>query len=320
MAFDKAVVTGGAGFIGSHLTNYLVNKSIEVTVLDNFSTGTKSNLDESNPNLRIVKADVCDQKEIEPFIRQADVVFHLAAIVGVEIASKLPVEVLNYNIESIKSVIGASLDSNVKKIVFASSSEVYGNSMGHSAAALTEDLPLSPISPYGVSKIVGESYLKAYWEKHGLESSMIRFFNVYGPRQSTTPLSWVVPSFIFKAMQDEPIKVYGSGKQTRDFTYISDAVEGTYLAAEKGDGQATAYNICTNVETSLMELAELVCSTVGNGCKISNVEKRKFDISSRRGDFSKAQKELGYSPKVKLKDGLKQTVEYYKNLRSVAIV
>lgn len=318
MAFDRAVVTGGTGFIGSHLTDYLLNKNIEVTVLDNLSTGSKSNLDDSRNNLRIVKADVCDQKQIEPFIRQADVVFHLAAIVGVEIASNLPVEVLNSNIESIKSVIGASLDSNVKKIVFASSSEVYGNSMTGSAA-LTEDLPLSPISPYGVSKIVGESYLKAFWEKYGLGSSMIRFFNVYGPRQSTTPLSWVVPSFIFKAMRNEPIKIYGTGKQTRDFTYISDAVEGTYLVAEKGNGQATPYNICTNVETSLMDLAELVCSTVGNGCKISNVEKRKFDISSRRGDFSKAQKEVGYSPKVKLKEGLKQTVEYYKNLRPVAI-
>jgi UDP-glucose 4-epimerase len=311
MTFDRAVVAGGAGFIGSHLTDYLIEKNIQVTVLDNHSNGFKSNLDKSNTNLRIVKVDVCDQKQIEPFIRQADIVFDLAAIVGVETASSLPVEVLNTNIESIKSIIGASLDSNVKKIIFASSSEVYGNSM---ISPLTEDLPLSPISPYGVSKIVGESYLKAFWEKYGLESSIVRYFNVYGPRQSIKPLSWVVPSFIFKALHQEPLKIYGSGKQTRDYTYISDAVAGTYLVAERGMGQATPYNISTNIETSLMELAKLVCNTIGNGFnKISNAERRKFDITSRCGDYSKAQKEVGFLPKIELKEGLRRTVEYYQN-------
>jgi UDP-glucose 4-epimerase len=255
MRFDRAVVAGGAGFIGSHLTDYLIEKNIEVTVLDNLSNGSKSNLGKSHTNLRIVKADVCDQKQIEPFIRQADIVFDLAAIVGVVIASRLPVEVLNNNIESIKSIIGASLNSNVKKIVYASSSEVYGNSM---TSPLTEDLPLSPISQYGISKIVSESYLKAFWEKYGLESSIIRYFNVYGPRQSITPLSYVVPSFIYQALHQEPLKIYGSGKQTRDYTYISDAVEGTYLVAESGKGQATPYNISTNIETSLMDLAKVV--------------------------------------------------------------
>jgi UDP-glucose 4-epimerase len=317
MTFDKAVVAGGAGFIGSHLTDYLIEKNIEVTVLDNLSNGSKSKLDKSHTNLRIVKVDICDQNQIEPFIRQADIVFDLAAIVGVEIASKLPVEMLNTNIESIKSIIGASLNSNVKKIIFASSSEVYGDSM---TTPLTEDLPLSPISHYAVSKIVGESYLKAYWEKYGLESSIIRYFNVYGPRQSITPLSYVVPSFIYYALRQEPLKIYGSGKQTRDYTYISDAVEGTYLVAESGKGQATPYNISTNIETSLVDLAKIVCKTIGNECKISNVQKRKFDISRRCGDFSKAQKEVGYLPKIGLKEGLRRTVEYYRNLlRSMAL-
>jgi UDP-glucose 4-epimerase len=317
MTFNTAVVTGGAGFIGSHLTDYLLEKNIEVTVLDNLSNGSKSNLDKSNTNLRIVKVDVCDQKQIEPFIRQADIVFDLAAIVGVELATSHPVEVLNTNIESIKSILGASLDSNVRKIVFASSSEVYGNSM---TSPLTEDLPLSPISHYGISKIVGESYLKAFWEKYGLESSIIRYFNVYGPRQSTTPLSYVVPSFIYQALHQEPLKIYGSGKQTRDYTYISDAVEGTYLVAERGKGQATSYNISTNIETSLIDLAKFICDTIGNKCNISNVGERKFDISRRCGDFSKAQKEVGYLPKIELKEGLRRTVEYYRNLlRSMAI-
>jgi UDP-glucose 4-epimerase len=316
MTFDRAVVAGGAGFIGSHLTDYLLDKNIEVTVLDNFSTGSKSNLHNSHTNLKIVKVDVCDQKQIEPFIRQADIVFDLAAIVGVEIATTLPIEVLDNNIESTKSIIRSSLDSNVKKIIFASSSEVYGNSM---ISPLTEDLPLSPISHYGVSKIVGESYLKAFWEKYGLQSSIIRYFNVYGPRQSITPLSYVVPSFIHYALHQEPIRIYGSGQQTRDYTYITDAVEGTYLIAESGRGQATPYNISTNTETSLLELAKVVCKTVGNECKISNVEERKFDISRRCGDFSKAQKEVGYLAKIELKEGLRRTVEYYRNLMSVAI-
>ena len=316
MTFDRAVVAGGAGFIGSHLTDYLLDKNIEVTVLDNFSTGSKSNLRNSHSNLKIVNVDVCDQKQIEPFIRQADIVFDLAAIVGVEIATRLPVEVLDNNIESTKSIIRSSLDSNVKKIVFASSSEVYGNSM---ISPLTEDLPLSPISHYGISKIVGESYLKAFWEKYGLQSSIIRYFNVYGPRQSITPLSYVVPSFIHYALHQEPLKIYGSGQQTRDYTYITDAVEGTYRIAESGRGQATPYNISTNIETSLLELAEIVCKKVGNQCKISNIEERKFDISRRCGDFSKARKEVGYLAKIKLKEGLRRTVEYYRNLMPVAI-
>jgi UDP-glucose 4-epimerase len=309
--FDRAVVTGGAGFIGSALTDYLLERDVEVTVLDNFSLGSKSNLASSHKNLKVVNADVCNQKQIEPFIKQADIVFDFAAIVGVEIATKLPLEVLDTNIESARSVLQASLDSNVKKIVFTSSSEVYGNSM---ADSVTEDMPLSPISPYGVSKIVGENYLKAYWEKYGLKSSIVRYFNVYGPKQSTKPLSFVVPSFIYRALHHEPLKIYGSGGQTRDCTYISDAVEGTYQVAERGREEATPYNICTNVETSITDLAELVCSTIGNGCEISYTGRRTFDIARRRGDFSKAQKEVGYKPKVELKEGVRRTVEYYRNL------
>jgi UDP-glucose 4-epimerase len=311
MTFDKAVVTGGAGFIGSHLTDYLLENDIEVTVLDNFGASSKSNLIRPHKNLRIQKADVSDQKQIEPFIKQADIVFDLAAIVGVVVASSRPIEVLNTNIAAIKNIIESSLDSNVKKIVYASSSEVYGNGM---RSPVTEDLPLTPISPYGISKIVGETYLRAYWEKYGLQSSIVRYFNAYGPKQSVTPLSFVVPSFIYKALHHEPIQIYGSGQQTRDFTYISDTVEGTYLVAEKGKGDAAPYNICTGVETTLIDLARLVCSVIGNRCEISNVESRKFDITRRCGDFSKAHKEIGYSPKVELREGLRRTVEYYRNL------
>lgn len=308
MKLNRAVVTGGAGFIGSHLVEYLASKDIDVVVLDNFSTGSISNLNKRYKNLKTVKVDVCDEKRIKPHIKDADAVFHLAAMVGVVIATRHPLEVLENNIGSVKSILKQSLDSNVKKIVFASSSEVYGNKM---TEPLREDVELSPFSPYGLSKIVGENYLSAYWEKYGLKSSIVRYFNVYGPRQSTKLLSWVLPSFISRALNNRPLFVYGDGNQTRDFTYVSDAIEGTFAVAERGGSQASPYNICTGVETSINDLAKRVVSVVGNGSEILYKKKRKFEIDRRCGIYAKAQADVGYSPKIGLEEGLRRTISFY---------
>lgn len=307
--FKKAIVTGGAGFIGSHISKYLVSKGVDVIIIDNFSTGNKSNLSSILSKITLVKTNVLDNS-IDEYFEGVDVIFNCAAVVGVKLASSKPLEVLDQNIGGLRKILNLCRKNNALHI-FISSSEVYGNSLDMPVA---ENSPLIPISPYGVSKIVGETYCFAFKRKYGVNSIIVRLFNVYGPDQDIKGLSWVLPSFIIKLLQKKDIIIHGSGNQTRDFSFIDDTIKGIFLAATKGSF-GEAYNIGTGVETSIKDLAYLVTKIMKkSNSKLHFTRDRTFQISRRCANISKAKNELGYTPFTSLSEGISKTVSYFKKL------
>lgn len=309
----QVLVTGGAGFIGSHLVEQLLQKGAKVIILDDFSSGSYKNISHfvDNRNLTVEKGDVRDNHIVRKCMKDTNYVFHEAAIVGVLRALKDPVKVLEINIQGIRNILRASLDSDVESIIFASSSEVYGHT---EKIPNSESHPLSPISPYGVSKMVGESYCRAYYQMYGLKVTCVRYFNVFGPRQDYTSRSWVIPSFIINSLRGQPPEIHGDGHQTRDFTFVEDAVNGTILAAEKTIAMGEAINIGTGIETSINKLSEIILNLMGLGNKIkkSHVPARSIDIRRRCADIRRANKILGYKPTVNLENGLQKTIDFYK--------
>jgi len=312
---SKVIVTGGSGFIGSHLVDYLLHQDIDVVVFDNFSSGTEKNLmfARNSKQLCVVKMDLTKNKLNSRLFEDADIIFHLAASLGVKYATRHPSTVLMKNLIGVCRLFNICIRSGVKRLVFASSSEVYGNC---EQSPVSESFPLSPISSYGMSKMTGESLCKASYDEFGLQSCIIRYFNVYGPRQDTRTRSWVVPNFICNALLNKSIMIHGRGTQTRDFTYVDDAIKGTYLVSTRGIGNADAYNIGTGEETSINELAALVKEITAKEVPTRHTRDRKFQISRRCADISKASKKLGYFPEIDLRTGLEYSRKYYEGVLS----
>jgi len=307
---SRALVTGGAGFLGSNLVEYLTNRGLEVIVLDDLTTGSMENLRHvRRDRMRVVNIDVRKTGAILEYFQDVDVVFHLAALAGVKLATRSPLRTLDNNIQTTRSVLEACSSAGVQRLVFASSSEVYGET---STCPMNENVPLSPISSYGVSKITGEFYCMAFQKKYGIRVSIVRYFNVYGPRQSAKMKSWVVPAFISNVIEKRPLIVHGQGDQTRDFTYIDDAVKGTYLVGTRSYGHGEIFNIGTGIETSVLDLARLILSVTKSSNPIIHTRPRRFHISRRCADISKARSELGYSPSISLKSGVKRTYEFFR--------
>ena len=306
--FTNAIVTGGAGFIGSHLSKYLVSKGINVIVIDNFSTGNVLNLKSIRSKITLVDSDI-SSSSIDEYFQDTDVVFNCAAMVGVKLATSKPLEVLDQNISNVRNVLNLCRKNHTLHI-FISSSEVYGNSL---EMPVSENLPLVPVSPYGVSKIVGETYCSSFQSKFGINSIIVRLFNVYGPGQDTNGLSWVLPSFIIRLLENKKIIIHGSGNHTRDFTFINDAVNGIFLASTKGTF-GHAYNIGTGIETSIVDLGNLVSKKMNySKNKLQFTKNRTFQIYRRCANISKAKNDLGYIPSTSLSSGITKTISYFRN-------
>ncbi len=297
----KILITGGAGFIGSNLANTL-SENNEVTVFDNLSTGNKKNL---NNNISLIKADIKDYDELEKAIKGNDFVFHLAAKISVDESFKEPQETFEINTKGTYNILKASKDNNVKKVIFASSAAIYGDSL---ELPKKEDMKPEPKSPYAFSKLNSE-YLCKIFPKLGLKTTCLRFFNVYGPNQNlNSDYSAVIPIFINNALNNKDLVLYNSGKQTRDFIFVKDVVDACILMMKKGEG---TYNVCSGKEITIKELAGKIKKLTNSNSKIIEAPKKQGDIEKSRGDNSKLKK-FNWEQRVDMEDGLKKTVEYFK--------
>jgi UDP-glucose 4-epimerase len=309
----KVLVTGGAGFIGSHLVEKLLDMGAEVTVIDTMLCGNKIAHLQGRKNLSVHELDVNDVPSIKPLFKGRDMVFHLAAVVGVEETQDEPVNLLNVEVVGTSNVIALAAQNKVKRFIFASSSEVYGDSI----RPMVEEGPYNPKSTYALTKLVGEHFCAAYYQKFGLEYTALRYFNSYGPRQDER---FVLSRFVNRALDGKELYVYGDGQQTRDFTYVEDTIHMTLLAAIMNEGAGQVLNIGTGKAESIIELAEMVLTMLGlkGKIKVSFVDydkrrSREIEVFSRLANIDRAVKLLEYRPSTPLDEGIKKYVEWYSN-------
>jgi UDP-glucose 4-epimerase len=305
----KAVVTGGAGFIGSHLAEELLKRRYKVIILDDLSTGRRENIEPiiANSDVQFIEGSVTDLPLLNKLFQNVSYVFHLAAIPSVPRSIESPLASHNVNITGTLDVLLAAKDNKVKKVIYASSSAVYGDTP---TLSKREDMPPNPQSPYAVTKLAGEYYCHVFHQVYGLSTICLRYFNVYGLRQDpNSQYSAVIPRFIQRVLDNKPPVIFGDGEQTRDFTFVKDAVGATILAAES---DATGiFNIGTGERISINKLAALIINLIGNSVEPIHEELRFGDIRHSLADISKA-KQFGCNPKYDLEEGLRETIGSFK--------
>lgn len=306
------VVTGGAGFIGSHLVEELLRRGERVRVIDSLITGHRRNLAHLG-EVEFVEGDLADADLAARGIAGADYVLHQAAIPSVPRSVKDPITSNRANIDATLSVLVAARDAGVKRVVYAASSSAYGN-----AAALPkrEDMATGPLSPYALQKLVGEQYLQLFTALYGLETVSIRYFNVFGPRQDpSSPYSGVISLFITALLEGRGPTIYGDGGQTRDFTYVANVVDGVLKATQAAHASGEVINVATGGRISLNELFTTLKGIVGADVSPTYAEGRAGDVRDSQADIGKAQRLLGYTPVVDLAEGLRRTVDWYRQSR-----
>lgn len=303
MEFERILVTGGAGFIGSHLVDALIAEGYKVTILDNLSTGTLKNIEfhVSNGSARLVRGDVRNALEVKEAFSKVDGVFHLAAITSVPYSIKNPTETAEVNVQGTNNLLEASADSNVKRFVFVSSCAVYGESK---YLPIDENHPTDTRSPYAESKLEGEQDCTRFQEEYGLPTVILRLFNVYGPRQGTSEYSGVITRFLTRIRDGEAPIIFGDGRQTRDFAHISDVVQALLLSANNKDTAGQTFNIGFGKSTTINELCQLILKKMRVELKPLHREPRPGDIKRSWANITKAQRILGYMPRVLLERGL----------------
>lgn len=310
---SKFLITGGAGFLGSHMCDLLLTKGAKVVCLDNLSNGKKDNIKHnlSNPDFKFYKKDVNNLRQVKQvFLREKpEYVMHYAAMVGVKKTSENPLEVFKDK-EGIKNIAELSRQYKVKKILFTSSSEVYGEPL---KLPIAEDDTFNSKWPYGLVKILGEQYFKAYHEKYGIPVTIVRFFNVYGPRQDFGDSGFVVPVFLKRALERKPLEILGNGEQTRDFVYVKDNVRLSLKAFLNDRINGKPMNIGSGKSISIMDLANEVKKIIPKVAVVYKPIRRKGEIKYRTPDVSFMKRTFKDEPKVKLKDGLTKTLEYLMN-------
>ncbi len=302
----RVTVTGGAGFIGSHLVDRLLRDGQQVVVLDNFSTGSRDNLAAVRGQIELVEGDLRDPAAVARAVKGSEVVYHQAALAAVARSVEDPREVTEVNVTGTLHVLLAARDARVRRVVFASSSSVYGDTP---ALPKVETMPVAPRSPYAASKVAGEAYLSAFHGSYGLETVSLRYFNVYGPRQSTrSRYAAVVPLFVEAAEAGRAPVIHGDGLQTRDFTYIGDLVEALVLAATAAEAVKGPINLGAGERTSILELARLVAASVGFAGTPRHEPTRVGDVRDSLADIGRARSWLGWTPRTALAQGIAHLV------------
>lgn len=305
-------VTGGAGFIGSNLVEALVLRGDRVRVVDNLSTGHLENLDPVSAKVEFVNDDICDTGRMREVFSGVDVVFHEAAIPSVQKSILDPQRSNQANITGTLSVLVAARDAKVRRVIYAGSSSVYGDTPTLPKA---ESMPPHPISPYGIMKWVAELYAQQFTKLYGLETITLRYFNVFGPRQDpTSEYSGVLAKFITTMLSNEQPVIYGDGEQSRDFTYVQNVVHANLLAAETSKGIGEVINVAVGCRYSLNETLEILNRIFSGKVAARYEAPRSGDIKHSQADISKARSCLGYEPKFDFETGLRHTVEWYRSM------
>jgi UDP-glucose 4-epimerase len=299
------LVTGGAGFIGSHIVQALLKQGDKVRVLDNFSSGKRDNL--KGLDVEIIEGDLRDASQVAEAVRGMDIIFHEAAFVSVPESMEKPQECFDVNVTGTSILFEAARKAGVKRAVIASSAAVYGDS---TAMPLVEDTPLKQLSPYATSKRVDEKYAQLFTDYFGFEVAALRYFNVYGPRQRPDSMyAAAVPIFIRRMLDNKPITIYGDGGQSRDLVNVRDVVQANLLASQHPAAPGQIFNVCTGVETRLLDLLDILYELFPNAPKHIHAEPRAGDIYRSIGTPKKIMETLGFKPQVTLADGLYEAVE-----------
>jgi len=303
------LVTGGAGFIGSHLVSELVRKKQVVKVLDNFSTGKKRNLQEAGDRVEIINGDVRDSHVVREVTKGIDFVLHQAALPSVERSVKDPLTTNEVNLSGTLNLLEASKLNKVKVLVFASSSSVYGNTP---RLPKKEKMPSEPLSPYALSKLAAERYCQLFYELYGLNTVCLRYFNVFGPRQDPhSHYSAVIPRFILALVKGESPLIFGDGKQSRDFTYVDNVVKANLLACQSRAGWGQVVNIACGKRFSINRLFKELSRTLGNHQKPVYTKPRPGDVKHSLADITKSKKLLNYIVETDFRTGLRKTIDWF---------
>ncbi len=304
------LVTGGAGFIGSHLAEELLRRGHRVRVADSLITGKRSNLDHLS-SFEFLEGDLADLPFAQRAVDGCDYVLHQAAIPSVPRSVKDPLASNRANVDATLNVLVASRDAGVRRVVFAGSSSVYGDSP---TLPKHEAMSPNPLSPYALQKSIGEQYLQLFTRLYGLQTVSIRYFNVFGPRQDpSSPYSGVISVFATALLQNRPPTIFGDGEQTRDFTYVANVVDGVLRACEAPAANGRVINVATGGRISLNRLFETMRQLIGSDVRPVYADVRAGDVRDSQADIQLARQILGYEPIVSFEDGLKKTVDWYRS-------
>jgi UDP-glucose 4-epimerase len=309
MKNTKVLITGGAGFIGSNLVRHLIEADNSVTVLDNFMSGYRNNLDPF-PAVRIIEGDVRDKTTVEAAMRDVEVIFHLAASVGNKRSIDHPITDAEINVLGTLQVLEAARKEGVRKIVTSSSAGIFGELK---TIPIKEDHPVEPDSPYGCTKLCEEKLCLSYAKLYDIEAVCLRYFNVYGPNQRFDAYGNVIPIFVFRMLRNESLLIYGDGEQTRDFVHVDDVVQANIKAADSV-GVSGAFNIASGKGTTINHLVDMIIKDNSNSIKIEHGPERPGDVRHSLADLSLAYKRINYTPLVDLESGIEEYMKWARNI------
>ena len=312
----RVLVTGGAGFIGSHLAARLLADGHDVRILDNFATGRRWNIEAIGGDVELVEGDIQSYERANKAVRGCEIVFHQAALPSVPRSIQDPLTSNATNVVGTLNILLAARDEGVRRVICASSSSVYG---ANPTLPKHEDLPALPISPYATAKLASEGYCRSFGIGYDLDTVALRYFNVFGARQDpTSQYAAVIPNFITALLQGAPVTIFGDGEQSRDFTHVDNVVDANLLAIDAAGVSGTTLNIAYGHKVTLNQLVAELQELIGSNAEVRYEPARPGDVKHSLADLTRAREDLGYEPVIDLREGLSRTVEHYREQHAAA--